>query len=273
MSTTRYRQPGPLTSLAGVPESAFAGLGDDPVDICRPIRSLVLQPDDARQLGLPENRLATTNVRPAAALVQAVLTYGPAPLVQPRPAEARVVGTCRHFALLACALLRHRGFAARVRCGFATYFQPGKGLDHWVTEYWDKAAGGWVRIDTEILGGNVLESPERLVDGQFFTGGEAWQRYRAGGLDATQFGVPGTENWGPSEIRGNAVRDLACLNDVEMLPWDEWGLMTDAYDGKTDEAYDLLLDRLAEVCADDDPVAIAELYRHPHFQVPADLIR
>ncbi|WP_230620860.1 MULTISPECIES: hypothetical protein [Nocardiaceae] len=55
----------------------------------------------------------------------------------------------------------------------------------------------------------------------------------------------GTQNWGAAEIRGNAVKDLAALNKVEMLPWDEWGRMTDAYEGKTGAEYDLLLDELA----------------------------
>ena len=48
-------------------------------------------------------------------------------------------------------------------------------------------------------------------------------RHREGRIDASTFGVYGTENWGPAEIRGNAVKDLAALNKVEMLPWDEWG--------------------------------------------------
>jgi transglutaminase-like putative cysteine protease len=57
----------------------------------------------------------------------------------------RVVGTCRHFATLACAILRARGVAARARCGFGTYFVEGRGLDHWITEYWHTAEARWVR--------------------------------------------------------------------------------------------------------------------------------
>ena len=270
--STSYWAPGPLTSLAGVPAAALQTAATEPADLCWPVHLLVVQPDEARQLGLSEQRLATNNVRPAATLIQEVLALDPRPLTAARPARDRVVGTCRHFAVLACALLRHAGVPARVRCGFATYFRPGLGLDHWITEYWEEASDSWVRIDSEILGGTVLARPERLDEGQFLSGGEAWQLFRRGAIDASTFGVPGTENWGPSEIRGNAVRDLACLNNVEMLPWDEWALMTDAYDGKTDEAYDLLLDRLADVCASADPAAVAELYRHPHLRVPVDMI-
>lgn len=271
-SVSRYLAPGALTSLSGVPESALQSQASTAAELCWPVHSLVVQPDEARQLGLPEQRLASNNVRPAAALIQAMLALDPRPLFEPRPVRDRVVGTCRHFAVLACALLRHAGVPARVRCGFATYFRPGLGLDHWVTEYWDRSADTWVRIDSEILGAAVLNRPERLSEGQFLSGGEAWQLFRDGHIDAQHFGVPGTENWGPSEIRGNAVRDLACLNNVEMLPWDEWGLMTDAYDGKTDADYDRLLDRLASVCASGDPVAVADLYAHPHLQVPAGMI-
>ena len=267
-----HLEPGPLTSLQGIPAAVLETDATAPADICFSVHSLVVQPDDARELGLAEERLATTNVRPAAALVRSLLALDPRPLTQPRPPRDRVVGTCRHFAVLSCALLRHQGVPARVRCGFATYFRPGLGLDHWITEYRDKSSARWIRIDTEILGGTVLARPERLRDGEFLSGGEAWQLFRDGRIDATHFGVPGTQNWGPSEIRGNAVRDLACLNDVEMLPWDEWGLMTDAYDGKTGEDYDLLLDRLAAVCATDDPAAVGELYAHPHLRVPVEMI-
>jgi hypothetical protein len=267
-----YRTPGVFTALTGVPASALRTEATGPVELCRPVHLLVLQPDEAADLGLPDERLAARNVRPAAALVRSILSLDPRPLAAPRPPGDRVVGTCRHFAVLACALLRHSGVRARVRCGFATYFQAGRGLDHWITEYWEDATATWVRIDSEIIGGTVLSRPERLAEGQFLTGGEAWRLFRSGSIDASEFGVPGTENWGPSEIRGNAVRDLACLNNVEMLPWDEWGLMTDAYDGKTGEDYDLLLDQLATACASDDPAAIAELYGHPHFRVPAGLI-
>ncbi|MDJ0114335.1 transglutaminase, partial [Rhodococcus erythropolis] len=65
----------------------------------------------------------------------------------------------------------------------------------------------------------------------------------------------------------------AAMNKVETLPWDEWGRMTDAYDGKTGADYDLLLDDIAEVCAGDDPVAVRALYEHEDLCVPDKLIR
>lgn len=172
---------------------------------------------------------------------------------------------------MSCAFLRYRGIAARVRCGFATYFQPGQGLDHWITEYRNRD-GRWIRIDSEILGGTVLDHPGDLRPGEFLSGGEAWAAFRRGEIDAARFGVYGTPNWGPAEIRGNAVKDLAALNKVEMLPWDEWGRMTAAYRGETGEDYDGLLDEIATVCAADDPAAVARLYAHDDLRVPAEII-
>lgn len=267
-----YALPGLFTTLDTVPTAALDPIAGDPVGICSPVHSLLVQPTDAQELGLPEHRFATNQIRPADALVQAILALDPAPLNVACPPERRLVGTCRHFAVLSCALLRHRGIAARVRCGFATYFQPSQGLDHWITEYRDQRSAQWVRIDSEILGGTVLDRPESLAEGEFLSGGEAWQAFRRGEIDASQFGVYGSENWGPAEIRGNAVKDLAALNKIESLPWDEWGRMTDAYDGKTDAVYDDLLDALASTCAAADPAAVAAIYAHDNLRVPTDVI-
>jgi hypothetical protein len=268
-----YAVPGPLTGLDGVPSEALGTVAADPVSICSPVHALIVQPTDPGAVGLPEQRLAENQIRPAGELIARLLALDPAPLSMGRDPDKRVVGTCRHFAVLSCALLRYRGIAARVRCGFATYFQPGQGLDHWITEYRDDDDGRWVRIDSEVLGQAIVDRPEDLEPGLFLTGGEAWLAFRRGEIDASRFGVFGTENWGPGEIRGNAVKDLAALNKVEMLPWDEWGRMTDAYHGKTGADYDDLLDTLAVVCAADDLDAAADLYTHEDLRVPAELIR
>lgn len=268
-----YSSPGPLTGLQGIAPEALATLGVDPVEICSPVHALVLQPAAAGPLDLPTARLATNQIRPAGRLIDALLALDSAPLTSPREPGTRVVGTCRHFAVISCALLRHRGIPARVRCGFATYFQPGQGLDHWITEYWSAAGDRWVRVDSEIFGADVLEHPEDLGPGEFLSGGEAWQAFRREEVDASTFGVYGTDNWGAAEIRGNVVKDLAALNKVETLPWDEWGRMTAAYAGETGADYDELLDTVAATCAADDPGALAALYEHGDLTVPAELIR
>jgi len=268
-----YAEPGPLTELGGVRSAALDDLPREAVEICRLASDLVIQPRDAEALGVPANRFGENQVRAAGDLVAALLVMDSAPLGRPRVPERRVIGTCRHFAVLTCALLRYRGIAARARCGFATYFQPGRSVDHWITEYWHAGEKRWVRVDSEILGLQVLQRPEDLVVGQFLTGGEAWAAFRGGQIDAAQYGVYGTANWGPAEIRGNAIRDLAALNKVEMLPWDEWGRMHASYVGETGAEYDEFLDTVAAVCAEDDSSAVVELYGREELRVPQELIR
>jgi hypothetical protein len=53
-------------------------------------------------------------------------------------------------------------------------------------------------------------------------------------------------------VRGNAIRDLAALNKIEMLPWDEWGRMEASYKGRTGADFDALIDLIALTTAKDD---------------------
>ena len=56
---------------------------------------------------------------------------------------------------------------------------------------------------------------------QFLVAGDAWQRCRAGKADPTAFGI--LDMYGLWFIAGNVIRDVAALNDHEMLPWDVLG--------------------------------------------------
>jgi hypothetical protein len=262
-----------MTSLHPAQASLAGTLPDDPVSICAAVQGLVIQPHDAAAAGVPEHRIAEKNIRPAGELIKVLAGLDPAPLTQARPPARRVVGTCRHYAVLSCALLQYRGIPARVRCGFATYFVPGRNVDHWITEYRQAGTGRWVRIDSEILGGSLVPHPDDLAPGEFLTGGEAWTWYRGGSVDGQLFGVVGTDHaWGPAEIRGNAVRDLAALCQREMLPWDEWGRMTASYAGQTGAGYDDLIDQIAATCAADDPAAMTALYASGDLKVPGQLM-
>jgi hypothetical protein len=267
-----YSQPGPFTRLDAAQLRLMEDLPDDPVGICAVAQGLVIQPADAAASGIVGDRLAEKDIRPVSELIAALTALDPSPLHLPRRPEARVVGCCRHFASIACAFLRARGIASRARCGFGTYFLEGRGVDHWITEYWDGDARRWVRVDTEHLGKQYVEHPEDLAPGEFLSGGEAWSLYRSGLVEGRMFGVAGVDHaWGAAEISGNVVRDLAALSGWEMLNWDEWGRMTEAYEGRTGPDYDDLIDEVAEVCSQGDPVALAHLFDRDDLAVPAQL--
>jgi hypothetical protein len=272
-SRIRYDTAGPLTTLASERLAFATALRDDPLRLCRCAQGLVIPPDLATAVGITDERLVEKSIRPANELLAAVLQRNDAPLNEPRDPKERVVGTCRHLSVLSCALLRAHGIAARSRCGFASYFKPGKHVDHWITEYWHTAGQRWVRIDSEILGLPFVQRPEDLEPGEFLTGGEAWDLCRRGEADPSLFGVDGAPHaWGIGEVRGNAIRDLAALNKVEMLPWDEWGRMDASYKGETGSDFDHLMDAIATTSASDDSGAIVDLYGTEDLAVPEHLI-
>ncbi|MGH8834478.1 MAG: transglutaminase domain-containing protein [Actinomycetes bacterium] len=273
MVLTDYARPGPLTAWAVRHVEAAARLPHAPIELCAVVPELVVHPLDTDGLELPPERMSAQSLRPASAIVDALLAIDGADLDVPRSRGDRVVGTCRTFVLLACALLRWRGIPVRARCGFGSYFQPGLHLDHWIAEYWAPDQSRWIRVDVEHLHTSYVSRPDDLAPDEFRTGGEAWQWYRSGGADGMTFGVVGTsEAWGAAEISGNAIRDLAALNRVEVLPWDNWGRMQDSYDGKTGADYDALIDRVAAACTDPSESAAQDLYRTPELTVPPAML-
>jgi hypothetical protein len=258
-----YARASPATALTTAQVALLDHVDSAPTVLCRAAQGVLVLPEIAVAAGVPTERTDERNIRLATDIVALAMARDVAPLGDARPITARVLGSCRHFAVLSCAFLRARAVPARARCGFETYFRPGRHNDHWITEYWDGTR--WVRIDSEILGFDLVERPDDLADGQFLTGAEGWAAYRAG-ADPLTFGVHGTDNWGPAEIVGNVIRDLAAVNKVETLPWDEWGPMRSCYDhGVTDEI-ELLMDEItAALIADDaaSTTALCALLRVP----------
>jgi hypothetical protein len=246
-----------------------AGLPSSPVEICAVAQSLVMLPNLAAGFGIPDDRQEERSIRAVSDILRVVRQHDDRGVEHARSESNRVVGTCRHFALLACSFLRHRAIPARCRAGFASYFVPGSFLDHWVVEYRHPVEPRWVRVDPEILGFRFVDAPDDLAEGEFLSGGEAWIRCREGRADPSMFGVDGVpENFGIGEVRGNLIRDLAALNKVETLPWDEWGRMEASYAGQTGTDYDDLMDVAAAACGSGEESAIAALYASHDLALP-----
>lgn len=148
-----------------------------------------------------------------------------APLSAMRAPFEREVGTCRDFALLLCAVLRHRGVPARVRCGFARYFTLGRYEDHWLCEYWKAEEERWALVDAQLdeahrrhlsITFDVCDVPRE----QFMPPWRAWHQYRTGSADPELFGCG--ENRGEWFLQVNLVRDLLSLLKREVSAWDTW---------------------------------------------------
>lgn len=189
----------------------------------------------------PTTRLPEANTRTLHNILAALVAKDDRPLTAARAYSDRVIGCCRDFSLVACAILRHQGRAARLRYGFASYFEPGYWGDHVVVETW--TGQRWQKFDPQLAGlrdwgYDLMDIPEAA----FATGGRAWQMCRQEGADANRFGlgsnVPDVRGWW--FVRERLQLDVAALNKVELLCWD--GIEGLHEDQATDQA---ILDEMA----------------------------
>ena len=274
-----YATPGPMTDLSSCASEVFEHLPDDPKSLMRVVRGCVvsdLMLTMAHGLPVPEGRESEATIRPAADMVRRITELVPRPLVEAREPQLRFLGNCRHFATLTCALFRRAGIPARVRAGFAGYFEAGVWADHWIVEYWREER--WVRVDPQYSDrsfqrmGHPNATSEQLAKDMFCSGGEAWVRCRSGELDPDRFNMGGN-NWGIGEIRGSVLYDIAAMNQDEMLPWDCWARMEDAYKHRTDESYDNMLDEVADTLVRGEFDEIRRVYlRSGDLKVPAEML-
>jgi len=137
-------------------ESRPGDLGDlvdalpkDPRPLLDVVAGLVLDTAFVAALGVvcPPGSADDVEVRGLPGMLRRILSRDPGSLATARPPEKRLIGACRHDALLACSAFRHHAVPARVRVGFADDFEPGFHDDYWITEYWDGA--GWRMMDSE----------------------------------------------------------------------------------------------------------------------------
>jgi len=231
----------------------FNELPRDPGALAKTVQGLLIHQHIAPAYGvtLSRDQQAQPHVRAVEKILDDILTRDGRPLSAERATNERQVGVCRHFTLLHMAMLRTQGIPARARCGFGAYFEEGKYLDHWVTEYWDEATKSWVLFDAQIddrqrelfkIGFDTADVPRD----QFVVAGDAWSACRSGRADPNAFGI--LDMHGLWFIAGNLVRDVAALNNREMLPWDVWGAMR-RQDSELDVAF---FDRLAIVSREPD---------------------
>lgn len=224
-----YTQPAAMTSAGGY-GPFLEGLPAAIARLVSVVQGLLLHEQWARAYGvtLPDERRRGSHIRAAALMLEHLLARDDRPLTTARPVDARLVGVCRHFAVLLVTMLRAKGVPARARCGFGAYFSPGRFEDHWVCEYWDAVAARWVLVDAQIdeLQRGTLRPDFDLCDvprDRFVVAGDAWAQCRTGAADPATFGI--FEMRGLWFVAGNVLRDAAALNNMEMLPWDVWGAM------------------------------------------------
>lgn len=274
---TFYAYPGVMTT-PGEQATLLQGLPEAIPALCAIVQQNLLHVFWAERYGAPlsPERRAEVNIRRASTMLARIAALDSRLLTLPRPVDGRLVGNCRHFAVMLATLLRHQGIPARARCGFGAYFTPGQFEDHWACEVWSEAEGRWVMVDPQLdalqietLG--VTFDPHDVPADQFIAAGRAWQMCRSGEVDPERFGI--FDMHGLWFVWGNLLRDLAALNKMELLPWDCWGLMEADDPGSDDNL--TVFDRVAELTLgiDDDFGAVRSLYdSDPDLRVPPEII-
>lgn len=250
-----YRSPAKMTS-SGAHAREVVPLPRDVPALARIVQGLLLHEHIAPAYGveLSDPRRSETHTRTAEQVIVLAYRHDGRPLAEARSVDDRVIGTCRNFTVLLVTLLRAQGVPARARCGFATYFEPGRFIDHWLAEIWDAGRTRWVRVDAQLDDVQrslfqVAFDPLDVPRDRFLDAGDAWARCRSGAFDPDAFGI--LDLHGLWFVAGNVVRDAAALNNMEMLPWDCWGAMPRPGEAMADGQL-AFFDRLAGLTRDPD---------------------
>ncbi len=203
----------------------FEDLPDALGPLCEALHGLLVHVFHAPKYGfqVPQERVPEIQLLGVQHILETLLRHDDQPLTAPRPPERRLIASCRHYSLLLVSVLRSRGIPARIRCGFETYIHRNRNGDHWVCEMYDAGLGRWRFVDAELdtlhrEAFRISFDPVDLGPEQFIPAGAAWQRCRRGTLDPQRCGLLNV--WGWSYVRANVVRDVLCLNKVELFPWD-----------------------------------------------------
>jgi len=289
-----YSVPGPLTRISDVHARLLDGLPEDIESLCEVVQGIIIHPQLTNLYGLEISESRTqeeSELRSIDEMLSRIGSLDSRPLTQARSPADKLLGTCRSFATLLCGLLRYQGIPARARCGFARYFIAGRAEDHWVCEVWSTAEARWTFVDAQLdpiqrEAFQISLDPLDVGRDQFLPGGLAWKQCRRGVADWSDFGFLSIGESGMWFVLGDFARDIAALNKVELLPWDNWGLMAqgegeDRFSMNPDEISALLsasdvsaLDQLADATANEVDVAAIQMAfeKDEHFRVPTSII-
>ncbi len=256
-----------------------ASLPDDVPSLVRIVQGLLtydVMTERFHGFQLSDDRQHDIHIRSVEDMISRMLEFDARALDEPRAPRNRLAGRCGHYARLLVSMLRVKGIPARMRGGFATYFDPDSLEDHYVCEYWDGAR--WVMADPQLdkqwlallrFEGDPLD----LTPDQFLNAGVVWQGIRTGAIDPDKVGIDFANLRGAWFAGGSVIRDLAALNKVELLPWDTWGAQPKP-GGVINGELNALLDRIAALTANvpDDISDIRSLYEGDlRVRVPASI--
>lgn len=139
-----------------------------------------------------------------------------------RKTDAKLILTCRFTSILMACLLKTKGIPARVRSGFAPYFQveglPGSTSDdHWINQYWSEKDKKWITIDVDgSIEGYLKFDPYNIPMGVFDYSADAWLDVRNKRVPEEHFFNAGGYG-GLVAIAWELFYDFHCLMNSEIV--------------------------------------------------------
>ncbi len=185
----------------------FKNLPDTLPELCQLIKSQFIHPfAELPQYTdqIPEERWNEmekyTSVK---SILAGLLSYDTRGFVKDRKPQHKLVLGCREYAIILASVLKYRGIPSRVRCGHATYLEPGFHLSHTICEVWNKKEKRWMLVDPGL---NMIDFKRELFD----FSNDVWFKFQNGEIDPNLYGLPG-DHLGLVSIVGKISPDIASL--------------------------------------------------------------
>lgn len=212
----------------GAHRSRLSELPGSPAEIADSLEEFTIHHAVARQIGfeIPAVAERDRSLRYASLLLGELVRRDSRHLSQHRAIADYLYVTCRDFALLAVSALRERGVPARLRAGFASYFNRGYWEDHYVCEH--RSRGDWAILDAQLgprarAGFRITFDIADAPASAWRSGASMWRAVRSGEVDPQVCGLSTAGIAGDWWIAASVLRDAAALAGTECLPWDDWG--------------------------------------------------
>lgn len=209
----------------------FEGLPTELDALCRVVQGVLIYPFSGwhRHYGIEiePDRLPELRLRSVENILTKILQANPAPLQNTREPSMRLYGLCRDFSALLVSMLRHQGVPARLRVGFAGFFDRGIYWDHRIVEYWDSSEAAWVLVDPRLDELQLDRLPVKInplrinEESPFILAGAAWRSCRNGVRDPDSFADNPSER-GMGMIRYALLQDFDAMCRIETCGQDAW---------------------------------------------------
>ena len=170
-------------------------------------------------------------------ILKSLLSYDSGGLVKDRKVGNRLVLACREYAMLLASILKYRGIPARLRCGFATYLNPGSYTSHLICEVWNKNEKRWMLVDPS----------KDMVDfgrDQFELGNDAWLKMQNNEIDEKLYSMMGQP--GKVIITIALCHDIAAILGSEYLIYQHSPILASVFQNKLTEKDMEMLSRVSE---------------------------